>query len=472
MPRSENLTVLITDIVDFTQKMAGSSRADMRSMMRLHNRLLKRTVQFYEGQYLKSTGDGMLAVFRGTTNAVQCGMAIQDTIADHNHNLPAEECLRVRVALNLGEVEWTSRKDIAGDAVNITARIESITPPDEIYVSGTVYQAMNKAEAPSEFVDNVNLKGVDEAIAIYRIPRGLTRLVAVGERAEDSEGRSVLPYGGMPRPSAITTADRISKVLSKGWVIGVTSAVAAILLLTVIAWNAKWMSLEAEQAVTRLLENSLPALKNLPLIGESRGLLRQGTALLEQNKLDELRALLPKSDAIGSGHAEALLLQGHLLFEGKKLGMAVEKYAEALDADPVLRGDGRLARNLVASLGYVSRPAQDLFRKFNTPAMNEYLAQRTRLPGPIGRGQAVSLLQSLGREQRIDYYQHGLLSLRESSACEDQKSAIAGLRRSGDKRAIAALSQARGEGPVAWFRSLCWAEDAQAAIAALKKDSR
>jgi class 3 adenylate cyclase len=137
-------------------------------MMRLHNRLLKRTIEFYEGQYIKSTGDGMLAVFRGTTNAVQCGMAIQDTIADHNHNLPAEECLRVRVALNLGEVEWTNRKDIAGDAVNITARIESITPPDEIYISGTVYQAMNKAEAPSEFVDNVSLKGVDEAIASLR----------------------------------------------------------------------------------------------------------------------------------------------------------------------------------------------------------------------------------------------------------------------------------------------------------------
>lgn len=472
MPKSENLTVLFTDIADFTQKMAGSSRADMRSMMRLHNRLLKRTIEFYEGQYIKSTGDGMLAVFRGTTNAVQCGMAIQDTIAEHNHNLPADDRLRVRVALNLGEVEWTSRRDIAGDAVNITARIESVTPPDEIYVSATVYQAMNKAEAPSEFVDNMNLKGIDEAVAIYRIPRGQTRLVAVGEVVQAGEENAALPYGGMPRPSAITVTDRIRKTLGKGWVIGIASAVAAVFVLTIVAWNAKWMSPEAEQAVARLMDNPLPAFKVLPLIGNSRALLQQGSALLEQGKLDELRALLAKSETGGPGHAEALLLQGHLLFEEKKLGAAVEKYAEALNADPELRNDGRFARNLVASLGYVSEPAADLIRKFNTQAMNEYLAQRTALPGPIGRGQAVDLLQSLSLEQRIDYYQHGLLGLREAVTCEDHKTAIASLRRSGDKRAIAVLSQARGEGPVAWFRSLCWADDANAAIAALNKSTR
>jgi class 3 adenylate cyclase len=469
MPKSENLTVLITDIADFTAKMANSSRADMRSMLRLHDRLLKRTVHFYEGRYIKSTGDGMLSVFRGTTNAVQCGMAIQDTVAEYNQGVPPENRLRVRVALDLGDVGWTSRKDIAGDAVNIAARIETITPPDEIYISGTVYQAMNKTEAPSEFVDNVNLKGIEAPIAIYRIPRGQTRLVATGEPVQSGNADDVLPYGGMPRPSAITAADRIRNTLSKGWVVGVASATAAVLLLVIVAWNAKWMSPEAEEAVARVLVLPVLDLKKLTALGEDRALLRQGTALLEQAKLEELRLLLTKTKVEGRARAETLLLEGHLLFEERKLGQSVQKYAQALDTDPELRVDGHLARNLVSSLGYVSQPAMELIRKYHTQAMNEYLAERTGTPGRSGRRYAVSLLQSLGQENRVNYYQNGLLGLREANSCEDYKEAIASLRRSGDKRAIAALIQARGEGPVAWFQSLCWAEDADAAIVALRK---
>lgn len=471
MPKSENLTVLITDIVGFTERMSNSTRANMRAMLRLHNRLLKRTVQFYGGQYIKSTGDGMLAVFRGTTSAVQCGMAIQDTIAEYNLARPEEEQLHVRIVLNLGEVDWTSRNDIAGEAVNITARIEEITPADEIYISGTVHQTMNKAEVPSEFVDNIKVKGIGEAIAIHRIPRGQTRLVVTGEPLDASSGRSGLPYGGMPRPSAISTADRIRGTLGKGWVISVLSAVIAASALVTIAWHANWMSPEAEQAVTRVLTNPLPDIKGLPLLGDNRQLLRRGKILLDQGKLDELRDLLVKSKPGDSTHAEALLLQGHLLFEEKELSKAVARYAEVLDMDAELRNDERLARNLVAALGHVSRPAIDLIRKYNTETMNAYLAQRTGMPGRSGRSQAVSLLQSLGQEGRIDYYRHGLLSLGEAKSCDDYKQAIASLRRSGDKRSIAALRQARGEGPVAWVRSLCWADDAEAAIAALNKNT-
>lgn len=470
MANSENLTVLITDIADFTEKMASSSRADVRSMLRLHNRLLKRTVHFYQGRYIKSTGDGMLAVFRGTTNAVQCGMAIQDTVAEYNQVIPPENRLRVRVALDLGDVGWTSRKDIAGDAVNIAARIEAITPPDEIYISGTVYQAMNKTEAPSEFVDNVNLKGIEASIAIYRIPHGQTRLVATGEPVRSGGADDALPYGGMPRPSAITTGDRIRNTLNKGWVVGVASAAAAVFLLVIIAWNAKWMSPEAEQAIARAMVLPLLDFKNFTAFGEGRTLLRQGTTLLEQAKLDELRILLKNTNLDGRARSEALLLQGHLLFEERKLSQSVQKYAQALDADPQLRVDGYLARNLVSSLGYVSQPAIELIRKYHTDTMNEYLAERTGTPGGSGRRYAVSLLQSLGQERRINYYQNGLLGLREASSCEHYKEAIASLRRSGDKRAIAALVQARGEGPVAWFQSLCWAEDAEAAIVALKRN--
>jgi len=100
------------------------------------------------------------------------------------------------VAASLGEVRVT-RHDVFGEAVNVTSRIESITPVDEIYMSEAVYMAMNKAEVPSQEVGRRELKGISGPISIFNIPRFSTpRLVPQDVMTAEDMSDLVYPYGG------------------------------------------------------------------------------------------------------------------------------------------------------------------------------------------------------------------------------------------------------------------------------------
>ncbi len=197
MADTENLAILLTDMVGFTERSSSQSRADFHDLLKNHDQILKDTALLYSGEWVKSTGDGMLVVFRSPTNAVQCGMAMQDALAEYNHQNPAEDQIHIRVAVNLGEVRREGNSDIFGEAVNVTARIESLTPTDQVYFTQAVYLAMNKAEVPSERVGSETLKGIPEPVDIYRVPAGQAmRLVTTGE---PMQGEGVpYPFGGMP----------------------------------------------------------------------------------------------------------------------------------------------------------------------------------------------------------------------------------------------------------------------------------
>jgi len=56
-----------------------------------------------------------------------------------------------------------------GDAVVLSARIEAITPPDEIYLSTAAWLVVNRAEVRTALVDTFTLKGFPEPVAVYRI---------------------------------------------------------------------------------------------------------------------------------------------------------------------------------------------------------------------------------------------------------------------------------------------------------------
>lgn len=194
--KTENLAIVITDIAGFTEATAQQSRADNARLLATHNRILLPIIRRFKGRHVKSIGDALLLVFRSPTDAMLCAMALQDALYEYNRNSPKEQQIHIRVAASLGEVR-VARGDVFGEAVNITSRIESITPPDEIYLSEAVYMAMNKAEVPSQEVGWRELKGVSAPIRIFNIPRFATpRLVPQDVMAAEDMSDLVYPYGG------------------------------------------------------------------------------------------------------------------------------------------------------------------------------------------------------------------------------------------------------------------------------------
>ncbi len=164
---SRNLTIMFTDIKGFTQRVSEGSREDLTDLRSAHDRLLVPIFEHFEGLIVKTIGDAFLVTFESPTDAVMCGLAVQEALRQYNIILAGNKKLEVRVAINSGEVE-TSDNDVLGEPVNIAARLEGVAEPGEVYFTEAVYLSMNRSEAPSSEIGERTFKGIPYPIKVYK----------------------------------------------------------------------------------------------------------------------------------------------------------------------------------------------------------------------------------------------------------------------------------------------------------------
>ncbi len=165
---SEIITVMMIDLVGYSSKSALMSREEFIQLHDIFDNLSLTTFEKFSGKVIKKMGDAFLITFKSPTNAVHCGRELMKVFEGFNVNKSKNEHLNIRVAINSGEV-LHRENDVYGDAVNITSRIEGITPAKEIYFSNSVYQAINKNEIPHLEVGYFELKGIPEPTKIFKV---------------------------------------------------------------------------------------------------------------------------------------------------------------------------------------------------------------------------------------------------------------------------------------------------------------
>jgi len=123
-------TVLFTDIVGSTERAAELGDSQWRSLLERHDVQVREEVEHHRGRFVKSLGDGALAVFDGPSRAISSAIAIRDGVHDLG--------LEIRAGLHTGECELFPDDDVDGLAVHIGARVSSLAGPGEVLVSSTV----------------------------------------------------------------------------------------------------------------------------------------------------------------------------------------------------------------------------------------------------------------------------------------------------------------------------------------------
>ncbi len=123
-------TVLFTDIVGSTEHAAELGDAAWRSLLARHDRVVREEVERHRGRFVKSLGDGALAVFDGPSRAISSATSIRDQVRDLD--------LEIRAGLHTGECELFPDDDVGGLAVHIGARVSGLAGPSEVLVSSTV----------------------------------------------------------------------------------------------------------------------------------------------------------------------------------------------------------------------------------------------------------------------------------------------------------------------------------------------
>jgi class 3 adenylate cyclase len=153
-------TVLLTDIVGSTERLAEMGESRWRDMLDRHDAAVRRQIERFGGREVKHTGDGVLATFDGPARAVVCATAVREAAAQLG--------LDIRAGLHTGEVERRG-DDIAGMAVHIVARVEALAGAGEILVSRTVVDLT--AGSGIAFSDRGEhaLKGVPDPWRLYAV---------------------------------------------------------------------------------------------------------------------------------------------------------------------------------------------------------------------------------------------------------------------------------------------------------------
>jgi class 3 adenylate cyclase len=122
-------TLVFTDIVGSTERAHELGDERWHQLLDRHEALVQRQITRFEGGFVKSTGDGVLATFDGPGRAIRCALAIREAMRGLG--------LIVRIGVHTGEVEVRG-DDIGGIAVHTAARVQAIAQPDEVLVSRTV----------------------------------------------------------------------------------------------------------------------------------------------------------------------------------------------------------------------------------------------------------------------------------------------------------------------------------------------
>ncbi len=154
-------TVLFTDIVRSTERAAELGDGAWRSLLERHDGLVREEVERHRGRFVKSLGDGALAVFDGPSRAISSAAAIRDRVRDLD--------LEIRAGLHTGECELLPGDDVGGLAVHIGARVSSLAASGEVLVSSTVRDLIVGSGRTLADRGEHELKGVPGPWRIYAV---------------------------------------------------------------------------------------------------------------------------------------------------------------------------------------------------------------------------------------------------------------------------------------------------------------
>jgi class 3 adenylate cyclase len=153
-------SMLFTDIVDSTAQAVAHGPARWRELVSRHNELAERTIDQHDGRLIKTTGDGVLALFDSAERAVRAAVALETRLEPLG--------VRIRAAVHTGEVEL-GQGDVRGLAVHAAARMMSVAEPGDVVVSATVRELVDSTDLEFEDYGIHELKGLPGERALFRL---------------------------------------------------------------------------------------------------------------------------------------------------------------------------------------------------------------------------------------------------------------------------------------------------------------
>jgi class 3 adenylate cyclase/pimeloyl-ACP methyl ester carboxylesterase len=156
-------TILFTDIVGSTAKLAELGDRRWRELLQQHHAIVRRQLTRFSGRELDTAGDGFFASFDGPARAIRCASTITRAVRELG--------LEVRAGLHTGECEVIDGK-VGGIAVHIGSRVASQARANEVLVSSTVKDLVAGSGIAFQERGIVELSGIPGEWRLFSVPGG------------------------------------------------------------------------------------------------------------------------------------------------------------------------------------------------------------------------------------------------------------------------------------------------------------
>jgi serine/threonine protein kinase len=420
--KTANLTVMFAELAGYSERTGQHSREDAARWLALYDALLTPLVRAFRGKAVKTLGDALLFTFASPTDAVLCGTAIQDRLAEHNATAPADDHIHGRVALSAGEVR-VHKGDVLGEPVTIAARLEKLAAPGQVLLSEAVYATLHAVEVPVESIGERTFKGIRRAVLVYRaLPTG---------------GPGELPYGGKALQRA-GEASSLNQVADK--------AARAVGELSAGLRRALGQSGDVDEparAGRRLSPGVLAAAGGLLLVLVL--LVAFGPGLLSSRMSGkEARATLARIDALAARSAEDDAMRARALEALGQPDEALLGYSRALRRGRLDEQGFALALRAIDASSEANKPAVDLLAQWPDPDVERQL--RGRLAAAWWpRHNALLVLEKRNAATNEERTLVGARDLLRGETCGQRRYGLLLLKRGGAGPKALAAVKAAGE---------------------------
>ncbi|MEO0538222.1 MAG: adenylate/guanylate cyclase domain-containing protein [Cyanobacteria bacterium P01_A01_bin.123] len=175
--------IMLTDAVGFSARMSVDEETTLHLIQRDLD-LFGSLCNEFEGQVLKSTGDGLLMYFVSAVQAVACGLEMQRRLREFSHVAAEGLYLDHRIGIHLGDVLF-NQVDVLGNGVNIAARLQNHADPGGLCISQTIYDVVKaRLNLNTTYLGPVQLKNIQEPVPSYKVHLSESEDKTLSSRAE------------------------------------------------------------------------------------------------------------------------------------------------------------------------------------------------------------------------------------------------------------------------------------------------
>jgi len=159
------ILALFTHTVGSTKITQELGDEGAQKIVRAHNAIVRVALKDYGGTEVKHTGDGIMARFGRSHQAVEASLLMLKGVAAHNKEWPALP-LHMRIGINAGE-PIVEDNDLFGSTVQMAARVCDAAETDGVLVTNIVRELCTGKSIKFKEAGKYGMKGIDGPVTLY-----------------------------------------------------------------------------------------------------------------------------------------------------------------------------------------------------------------------------------------------------------------------------------------------------------------